>query len=106
MISAPASAKAARKPSTDLDLVLVMSVNPGFGGQKFIASQLEKVRELRARIDRTGREIDLEVDGGINAETARLAVAAGADVLVAGTATFQGGPSSYAENIQRLRLTA
>lgn len=90
----------------DLDLVLVMSVNPGFGGQKFIAGQLEKVRELRARIDRTGRQIDLEVDGGINPETARLVVAAGADVLVAGTATFQGGPSAYAENIRRLRLTA
>ena len=90
----------------DLDLVLVMSVNPGFGGQKFISSQLEKVRALRARIDRTGRRIDLEVDGGINVETAKLAVAAGADVLVAGTATFQGGPSSYAENIRRLRQTA
>ncbi|MDP1671417.1 MAG: ribulose-phosphate 3-epimerase [Alphaproteobacteria bacterium] len=90
----------------DLDLVLVMSVNPGFGGQKFIHSQLEKIRALRARIDTLGKLIDLEVDGGINDDTAKLAIAAGADVLVAGTATFRGGPSAYAENIRRLRLTA
>ncbi len=90
----------------DLDLVLVMSVNPGFGGQKFIESQLDKIRDLRARIDATGKAIDLEVDGGINDDTAKLAIAAGADVLVAGTATFRGGPSAYAENIRRLRLTA
>lgn len=90
----------------DLDLVLVMSVNPGFGGQKFIHSQLEKIRALRARIDTLGKQIDLEVDGGINDDTAKLAIAAGADVLVAGTATFRGGPSAYAENIRRLRLTA
>lgn len=89
----------------DLDLVLVMSVNPGFGGQKFIHSQLEKIRALRARIDTLGKQIDLEVDGGINDDTAKLAIAAGADVLVAGTATFRGGPSAYAENIRRLRLT-
>jgi len=87
----------------DLDLVLVMSVNPGFGGQSFIASQLEKIRALRQRIDATGRPIDLEVDGGINAETARRAVEAGADVLVAGTATFSGGAGAYADNIRRLR---
>jgi ribulose-phosphate 3-epimerase len=93
----------------DLDLVLVMSVNPGFGGQKFIASQLEKIRTLRGMIDAvcatagSNRVIDLEVDGGITTETAPLAVAAGADVLVAGTATFTGGPSAYAENIRRLR---
>ena len=93
----------------DLDLVLVMSVNPGFGGQKFIMSQLEKIRVLRRMIDEvcaaagSGRTIDLEVDGGINAETAPLAVAAGADVLVAGTATFTGGKAAYAENIRRLR---
>jgi ribulose-phosphate 3-epimerase len=86
-----------------LDLVLVMSVNPGFGGQKFIATQLEKVKVLRQAIDRSGRQIDLEIDGGINAETAQLAVDAGADVLVAGTATFQGGPSAYASNIARVR---
>ncbi|MFZ5930006.1 MAG: ribulose-phosphate 3-epimerase [Pseudomonadota bacterium] len=90
----------------DLDLVLVMSVNPGFGGQKFIHGQLEKIRALRARIDALGKIIDLEVDGGINNDTAKLAMAAGADVLVAGTATFTGGPAAYAENIRRLRLTA
>jgi ribulose-phosphate 3-epimerase len=86
-----------------LDLVLVMSVNPGFGGQAFIPGALRKVEALRRRIDDSGRDIDLEVDGGINAETARGAVAAGADVLVAGTATFQGGASAYAENIRTLR---
>ncbi|MCK9994211.1 MAG: ribulose-phosphate 3-epimerase [Alphaproteobacteria bacterium] len=90
----------------DLDLVLVMSVNPGFGGQKFIHGQLEKIRALRARIDALGKVIDLEVDGGINFDTAKLAMAAGADVLVAGTATFSGGPAAYAENIRRLRQTA
>ena len=91
----------------DVDLVLVMTVNPGFGGQSFIGSQLDKIRRLRKMLDeiaaRGGRNIDLEVDGGINAETAREAVAAGADVLVAGTATFTGGPAKYAQNIQRLR---
>ncbi len=87
----------------DLDLVLVMSVNPGFGGQSFISSQLDKIAALRARIDKLGKAIDLEVDGGINFETARAAVAAGADVLVAGTATFGGGPASYRNNIARLR---
>ncbi|MFC3227232.1 ribulose-phosphate 3-epimerase [Marinibaculum pumilum] len=89
-----------------VDLVLVMSVNPGFGGQGFIASQLEKIARLRAAIDATGRQIDLEVDGGINVETARRVVAAGADVLVAGTASFAGGESAYAENIRRLREAA
>lgn len=87
----------------DLDLVLVMSVNPGFGGQSFIASQLDKIRAVRQRLDRLGRHVDLEVDGGINAQTAREAVAAGADVLVAGTAAFTGGPGRYAENLTRLR---
>jgi ribulose-phosphate 3-epimerase len=92
----------------DVDLVLVMSVNPGFGGQTFIPSQLEKIRALRRRIDaivaaRPGRRIDLEVDGGINAETAPAAIAAGANLLVAGTATFAGGAAAYAENIRRLR---
>ncbi len=87
----------------DLDLVLVMSVNPGFGGQSFIESQLEKVAELRRRIDESGRAIDLEIDGGINFETAPRAIAAGADVLVAGTATFTGGPGEYEANIRRLR---
>jgi len=87
----------------DIDLVLVMTVNPGFGGQKFIMSQLDKVRTLRLRIDAASHPIDLEVDGGINEQTARLAVGAGADVLVAGTATFDGGPAAYAGNILRLR---
>lgn len=87
----------------DIDLVLVMSVNPGFGGQSFIAEALDKLRTLRARIDKLGRAIDLEVDGGINHDTARAAIAAGADVLVAGTATFTGGPNAYADNIRRLR---
>lgn len=87
----------------DIDMVLVMTVNPGFGGQSFIKSQLPKIRDLRARIDALGKPIDLEVDGGINVETARLAIEAGADVLVAGTATFTGGPSQYAANIAALR---
>ena len=87
----------------DVDLVLVMSVNPGFGGQSFIAEALDKLRLLRARIDKLGRAIDLEVDGGINEDTARAAIAAGADVLVAGTATFHGGGNAYADNIRRLR---
>ncbi|MGB0342609.1 MAG: ribulose-phosphate 3-epimerase [Parvibaculales bacterium] len=86
-----------------VDLVLVMSVNPGFGGQSFIASQLEKISAIRARIEASGRAIELEVDGGINRETAPQAIAAGADVLVAGTATFTGGPAAYAENIAALR---
>jgi ribulose-phosphate 3-epimerase len=87
----------------DIDLVLVMSVNPGFGGQSFIPEALEKLRALRARIDKLGRKIDLEVDGGINEHTARAAIAAGADVLVAGTATFNGGANAYAGNIRLLR---
>jgi ribulose-phosphate 3-epimerase len=87
----------------DVDLILVMSVNPGFGGQSFIRSQLDKIRALRARIDGIGRPIDLEVDGGITTETAPLAIDAGADVLVAGTATFAGGPGRYAANIAALR---
>ncbi len=90
----------------EVDLILVMSVNPGFGGQTFIASQLDKIRTLRKRIDESGRRIDLEVDGGITADTAAQAVAAGADLLVAGTATFAGGPSRYAGNISRLRGNA
>jgi len=87
----------------DIDLVLVMTVNPGFGGQSFIMSQLPKIRELRRRIDALGKAIDLQVDGGINPETARIAIEAGADVLVAGTATFTGGPGHYAENIRKVR---
>lgn len=87
----------------DIDLILVMSVNPGFGGQKFIHSQLDKIRAIRAMIDASGRDIRLEVDGGIDHNTAPLAIAAGADTLVAGTATFKGGPDHYAENIRGLR---
>jgi ribulose-phosphate 3-epimerase len=87
----------------DLDLVLVMSVNPGFGGQAFIESQLTKIAALRKTIDALGRTIDLEVDGGVNPETAKRCIAAGADVLVAGTAVFGGGPARYAANIKALR---
>ncbi|HAL90095.1 MAG TPA: ribulose-phosphate 3-epimerase, partial [Erythrobacter sp.] len=87
----------------DVDLVLVMSVNPGFGGQSFIHSQLRKVEAIRERIDKLGKPIHLEVDGGVNAETARLCVDAGADVLVAGSATFKGGPERYAANIAALK---
>ena len=87
----------------DLDLVLVMSVNPGFGGQAFIESQLAKIAALRKAIDTLGRPIHLEVDGGVNPETARRCIAAGADVLVAGTAVFAGGPDRYAANIEALR---
>jgi ribulose-phosphate 3-epimerase len=87
----------------DIDLVLVMSVNPGFGGQSFIDSQLDKIAAVRTLIDASGRAIELEVDGGINAETARRVIAAGATVLVAGSATFTGGAASYADNIRRLR---
>ena len=87
----------------DVDLVLVMSVNPGFGGQSFIHSQLRKVEAIRERIETLGKPIHLEVDGGVNAETARLCVDAGADVLVAGSATFKGGPGKYAANIAALK---
>lgn len=87
----------------DLDLVLVMSVNPGFGGQKFISSQLRKIESVRAMIDRSGRDIHLEVDGGVDPATAPKAVAAGADVLVAGSAVFRGGQGAYAANIAALR---
>jgi ribulose-phosphate 3-epimerase len=86
-----------------VDLVLIMSVNPGFGGQEFIHSQLRKIEAAAERIARSGRTIDLEVDGGITPETARLARAAGANLLVAGTSVFKGGPSAYAANIAALR---
>jgi len=87
----------------EIDLVLVMTVNPGFGGQSFISGQLDKIRTLRQMIEASGRPIYLEVDGGINEQTARQAIDAGADVLVAGTATFRGGRECYAGNIQKLR---
>jgi ribulose-phosphate 3-epimerase len=87
----------------DIDLVLVMSVNPGFGGQSFISSQLRKIEAIRKSIDKLGKPIDLEVDGGIDQSSAANVIAAGADALVAGTATFKGGPSAYAANIAGLR---
>jgi ribulose-phosphate 3-epimerase len=87
----------------DIDLVLVMSVNPGFGGQSFIASQLKKIEAVRKMIDKTGRAIHLEVDGGVDPATARRCTAAGADVLVAGSATFRGGAACYAQNIAQLK---
>ena len=86
-----------------VDLILVMTVNPGFGGQSFITSQLDKIRELRQMINTTGRLIDLEVDGGINPETAKQVKVAGADVLVAGSAVFTGNPKDYKANILALR---
>ncbi len=90
-----------------VDLILIMSVNPGFGGQNFIENQLTKIEAARKRIDAQkkidGRDIELEVDGGITPQTARRAIAAGATVLVAGTAVFSGGPSRYADNIKALR---
>jgi len=87
----------------DIDLVLVMAVNPGFGGQKFIGSQNSKIAQIREMITASGRPIDLEVDGGITPDTATGAIAAGANMLVAGTAVFSGGANFYAQNIQALR---
>ena len=89
-----------------IDLILIMTVNPGFGGQAFLSSQLTKIRAARERIASWNRDVMLEVDGGINPETAKEAIAAGADVLVAGTAIFHSsgkGPADYAGNIARLR---
>ena len=87
----------------ELDLVLVMSVNPGFGGQKFIPSQLKKIEAVANRVAKENLRVDIEVDGGIDPQTAPQAVSAGATVLVAGTAAFRGGPGAYAANIQALR---
>ena len=87
----------------DVDLILVMSVNPGFGGQSFIMNQLRKIEAIRKMIDKSGRDIRLQVDGGIDLTTAPMAIAAGADVLVAGSATFKGGPDAYAANIAALK---
>ena len=87
----------------EVDLVLVMSVNPGFGGQRFIASQLRKIEAIATRIAKENLEVLIEVDGGIDSETARQAVDAGASVLVAGTAAFRGGAAAYAGNIRALR---
>ena len=86
-----------------VDLVLVMSVNPGFGGQHFIDGQLKKIAAVRKMIDATGRVIDLEVDGGVDPDSARRSIEAGADALVAGTSVFRGGPEAYAANIAALR---
>jgi ribulose-phosphate 3-epimerase len=96
-------AKALEYLIDSVDLVLVMSVNPGFGGQSFIPSALRKIAAVRSMIDKGGYRVDLEVDGGIDVETARDAIDAGADALVAGTATFRGGPDRYAANIRALR---
>lgn len=87
----------------DIDMILVMSVNPGFGGQSFIDSQLRKIEALRKKIDETGREIILEVDGGLKPENAPAAISAGVTAIVAGSAVFKGGPSAYANNIAALR---
>ena len=86
-----------------LDLILVMSVYPGFGGQKFISSAIDKLKSLRKEIDQSGREIELEVDGGINFENIQSVIDAGANVIVAGTTTFKGGQSEYRNNIEKLR---
>ena len=87
----------------EVDLVLVMSVNPGFGGQSFITSQLRKIAAIRTMIDKLGKPIDLEVDGGVDPATAKACIDAGADALVAGTAVFRGGADHYAANIAALR---
>ena len=87
----------------DIDLVLVMSVNPGFGGQKFIPGQLKKIEAIANRVAKENLRVEIEVDGGIDPDTARKAVGAGATALVAGTAVFSGGPSAYADNIKALR---
>ena len=98
--------EAVRPVLDDVDLVLVMSVNPGFGGQTFLRGALKKIAAIRGMIDAGDRDVDLAVDGGITAETAPLVVDAGADMLVAGTAIFEGGPEKYRENIQTLRESA
>jgi ribulose-phosphate 3-epimerase len=99
------SIDAIRYMMDDVDLVLVMSVNPGFGGQSFMTSQLKKIEALRALIDASGKDIVLEVDGGVNPETARQCVDAGATALVAGAAVFKGGPGAYAANISALKAS-
>jgi ribulose-phosphate 3-epimerase len=102
-LSPATPAKALDYVLEDIDLVLVMSVNPGFGGQKFIASQLRKIDAIAKRVAKENLSVDIEVDGGIDAETARQAVDAGATALVAGTAAFRGGPDCYAANIRALK---
>ena len=89
-----------------VDLVLIMSVNPGFGGQKFIDSALTKIARARAILDRAGSPAHLQVDGGVVAANAGACVAAGADALVAGSSVFKGGPDAYADNIKALKAAA
>jgi ribulose-phosphate 3-epimerase len=96
-------AKALDYVLVEVDLVLVMSVNPGFGGQKFIASQLRKIEAIANRAAKQNLDVIVEVDGGVDADTAPQAIAAGATALVAGTAVFRGGPAAYASNIKALR---
>jgi len=104
MVLNPATPVAVVEPVlAELDLVMVMTVNPGYGGQTFIESQLPKIATVRRAIDALGKPIDLEVDGGVNPETAKRCIEAGADALVAGTAVFSGGPARYAANIEALR---
>ncbi|WP_230530767.1 ribulose-phosphate 3-epimerase [Microvirga roseola] len=101
----PGTHESAIEPVLDmLDLVLLMTVNPGFGGQAFIGSVCEKTRRVKAMIG--SRDIDIEIDGGVTAETAPLVAAAGANVLVAGSATFKGGPDAYAANMAAIRAAA
>ena len=97
------SPEAIRYMMDDVDLILVMSVNPGFGGQSFMTSQLKKIEALRAMIDASGKDIILEVDGGVTVQTAPQCLAAGATALVAGSAVFKGGEGAYAANIRALR---
>lgn len=98
----PGTPAAAVAPLLDIvDLVLVMTVNPGFGGQSFIKSSLETVSRVRAMV--AGRDIRIEVDGGIDPDTVRLASRAGADTFVAGNAVFGGGEAAYAERIAAIR---
>ena len=92
-----------KKLLTEIDLVLIMSVHPGFGGQKFIPTALNKLQMLTKEIDKSGRDIELEIDGGINFDNIQEVIDAGANVIVAGTTAFQDGPSEYANNIKRLR---
>ncbi len=103
----PATPVAAIEPVLDtLDLVLVMTVNPGFGGQAFLPSQLDKIEAVRELITRRGLALDVQVDGGVTPQTARQCINAGATVLVAGTAAFRDGPGSYADNLAALRQAA
>ena len=93
----------AKQYMEDIDMIIVMSVHPGFGGQKFIPSALKKLEALRKEIDQSGRSIELEIDGGVDFDNVQSAIDAGADVIVAGTTTFKGGPNEYANNIEQLR---